>query len=130
MGEEVETLYMPPPKLLAEFPEKVVLEMLGEEAALYMPPPLVVAEFPEKVVLEMLGKEVALYMPPPLEAEFPEKVVLEMLGEEEALYMPPPPFERIFSEPIVRLLPRLLNPLVMVKPSSAAVVKPMVMTTL
>ena len=75
-------------------------------------------------------EELTLNMPPPAKAEFSVKVLLVILGEELALYMPPPLSAEIGSLLTVRLPPRSLLLLVMVKPSmSAAVPNPKVMTT-
>jgi len=57
-------------KTSVPFPHRMLLRMLGEEEEeedkLYIPPPLL-AEFPLKVVLVMLGaEEEKLYNPPPL----------------------------------------------------------------
>ena len=47
---------------------------VGEQVVFCIPPPLVVALFPEKVQFVMFGLAERLYIPPPTsEAELPEK---------------------------------------------------------
>ena len=85
VGEAFEQQYIAPPWTLewvAEFPEKVLLVIVGEQSSKHIPPPAL-AELPEKRLLLIVGEEWAHRIPPPgPPAELPEKRLLLIVGEE------------------------------------------------
>ena len=95
-------LLMPPPLPLAEFSVTELL-LIVSNSSLKMPPPLPVAEFPEIVLLLSVSNR-SLKMPPPLPvAEFPE-IVLLLSVRVPRLKMPPPSWPAEFPEIVLLLI--------------------------
>ena len=100
-------MLMPPPLMVAEFRE-IVLLLIRSRSRLLMPPPLPLAEFSVTELL-LIVSEMLLKMPPPSPmAEFPE-IVLLLIVSEKLLKMPPPSPEAEFPEIVLLLIVSVLR---------------------